>query len=77
MDLTKLNILVDPETGVVKRIIDWDDVQTLPLKCGLYALQMLLGTQYVDGWHWHEHKAFLEHSFHSIFGFNLPLLERP
>ncbi|KAL9095889.1 MAG: hypothetical protein Q9165_001886 [Trypethelium subeluteriae] len=49
-DLTEMNVLIDPSTGRLTGIIDWNNARIAPFGLGLYGVESFLGTMENDGW---------------------------
>lgn len=66
-DLCEMNIIVDPETGHIKGIIDWIDAKIQPFGLALWGLQNVLGYMNEEGWHYFDQHEQLEKMFWETF----------
>ncbi|KAL5355194.1 hypothetical protein BJX96DRAFT_170438 [Aspergillus floccosus] len=66
-DLCELNILVDPEAGGIKGIIDWAEAKISPFGMSLWGVLNMLGKMNSQGWHYHDNSPQLERLFWKVF----------
>ncbi len=66
-DLCEMNILVDPQTGHIKGIIDWADAKIQPFGLALWGVENVLGYMDSKGWHYFSNHEQLEQLFWTVF----------
>ena len=66
-DLTSLNILIDPPTGRVTGILDWDSATYERLGYNLHFAEHLFGYMTLTGWEDNEDREKLEQGFYETF----------
>ncbi|KAK5629545.1 hypothetical protein RRF57_005260 [Xylaria bambusicola] len=66
-DPRQMNILVQPETGIITGIVDWAEARILPFGLTLWALENILGYMDSNGWHYHDNRHELERIFWNTF----------
>jgi hypothetical protein len=66
-DLTSLNILIDPPTGKVTGILDWDSATYERLGYNLYFVEQLFGYMTLTGWVDYEDREKIEQDFYETF----------
>jgi hypothetical protein len=55
-DLSSMNLLLDPDTGNLRGVVDWADAAIWPFGIALWGLESILGYDSLDGWTWLDDK---------------------
>jgi hypothetical protein len=66
-DMNEMNFLVDPETGNLTGVVDWEQTTFKPFGLSLWTLGNLLGSMDLGGWHDFHQRQELESLFWEIF----------
>ncbi|KAJ5256719.1 hypothetical protein N7478_012823 [Penicillium angulare] len=66
-DLKAMNVLVNPRSGNITRVVDWAESRILPFGFALYGLESFLGRMNSEGWHYYDRYRELESLFWQTF----------
>jgi DNA excision repair protein ERCC-4 len=66
-NLSDLNIFVDPKTGGITGIADWEGAKVCPFGISLWGLEHVLGSMSPDGWRYHKNHRELRQKFWRTF----------
>ncbi|KAF2229749.1 hypothetical protein EV356DRAFT_555489, partial [Viridothelium virens] len=65
-DLTEMNVLINPSTGHLTGIVDWNNARIVPFGLGLYGVESFLGTMENNGWKYYSNVEQIRVTFQEL-----------